>query len=136
LSDSAKQRVDFVEFVAKQRVVSIRPRLFYWHREGGRPGEIDYVIQLEGRVDPVEIKSGTAGAMKSLHQFMADGGLEHAVRIDRNPPSVMEVDVATTQADRARYTLLSIPPYLLHRLPELFRDLASRSRRRKRPAHR
>lgn len=95
------------------------PRLFYWHREGGRPGEVDYVVALGGRVLPVEIKSGSAGAMKSLHQFMADKGLDLAVRVDANPPSSMTVNVATTQGDRARYTLLSLPLYLLHRLPDL-----------------
>lgn len=95
------------------------PRLFYWHREGGRPGEVDYVVALGGRVVPVEIKSGSAGAMKSLHQFMADKRLELAVRVDSNPPSSVTVDVATTQGDRAQYTLLSLPLYLLHRLVEL-----------------
>ena len=77
------------------------------------------MVALGGRVVPVEIKSGSAGAMKSLHQFMADKRLELAVRVDSNPPSSMTVDVATTQGDRARYTLLSLPLYLLHRLVEL-----------------
>lgn len=48
------------------------PALFYWQRTGGRQGEIDYIIQHGDRVVPVEIKSGAAGRMKSLHQFMAD----------------------------------------------------------------
>lgn len=73
------------------------------------------MVALGGRVVPVE-SSRDAGAMKSLHQFMADKGLELAVRVDSNPPSSMTVDVATTQGDRARYTLLSLPLYLLHRL--------------------
>ncbi len=105
------------------------PRLYYWHREGGRPGEVDYVVELEGRVVPLEIKAGSSGAMKSLHQFMADKRSTLAVRVDANPPSVMEVDVLTTQSDRARYTLLSLPLYLLHRLPELAPGLGRRSGR-------
>jgi hypothetical protein len=46
------------------------PELFFWKREGGRPGEVDDVVQIGGRIVPVELKAGAAGSMKSLHQFM------------------------------------------------------------------
>ena len=95
------------------------PELFYWQREGGRPGEIDYLLQTGGRIVPVELKSGATGAMKSLHQFMADKGLDVAVRCDGNPPSLMPVAVKTTQGDPVAYRLLSVPPYLLGRVEEL-----------------
>jgi hypothetical protein len=95
------------------------PDLFYWQREGGRPGEIDYLIALGGRIVPVELKSGAAGSMKSLHQFMLERRLDLAVRCDANPPSVMDVAVRTTQGEPVAYRLLGVPPYLLHRLPEL-----------------
>lgn len=89
------------------------PRLYYWQREGGRPGEIDHLIQDHGRVIPIELKSGAAGAMKSLHQFMADKRLDLAVRIDRNPPALQAMAVRTTQGDQAHYQLLSLPLYLV-----------------------
>lgn len=89
------------------------PELFYWQREGGRPGEVDYLVVAEGRIVPVELKSGAAGSMKSLHQFMFDKHLDLAVRCDANPPSLMDVPVATTRGDRVSYRLLSLPPYLL-----------------------
>lgn len=44
----------------------------YWQRTGGRQGEIDYILQHGSHILPVEVKSGAAGAMKSLHQFMAE----------------------------------------------------------------
>jgi uncharacterized protein len=93
--------------------------LFYWQREGGRPGEIDYVLELAGRIVPVELKAGASGAMKSLHQFMHEKRLELAVRFDTNPPSATVVDVRTTQGDPVRYRLLSLPAYLTFRLPAL-----------------
>ena len=102
------------------------PELFYWQREGGRPGEIDYLFQATGRIVPVELKSGTAGAMKSLHQFMFDKGLTLALRLDENPPSVMKVDVKTTQGDRVRYRLLGLPIYLAFRAPELLASVPRR----------
>jgi uncharacterized protein len=95
------------------------PQLHYWQREGGRAGEVDYLFEDDGGIVPLELKAGSAGSMKSLHQFMADRALLLAVRVDRNPPSFLEVDVRTTQGDSARYGLLSLPFYLLHRLPEL-----------------
>jgi predicted AAA+ superfamily ATPase len=95
------------------------PRLFFWQREGGRPGEIDFVIQAGGRIVPIELKSGASGAMKSLHQFMFDKKLDVALRIDENPPSLATIDVATTQGNPVRYRLLSIPIYLAWRAIEL-----------------
>lgn len=95
------------------------PRLFYWQREGGRPGEIDYLIQSGGRVVPIELKAGASGAMKSLHQFMFDKKLRFAVRIDDNPPSLSTIDVTTTQGDHVRYRMLGLPIYLAWRAIDL-----------------
>jgi predicted AAA+ superfamily ATPase len=88
------------------------PGLFYWQRTGGRQGEIDYIIQNRNCVVPVEIKSGTAGSMKSLHQFMADKNLDLAVRFNANLPSIEQINVKTTQGDPISYILLSVPLYL------------------------
>jgi predicted AAA+ superfamily ATPase len=102
------------------------PELFYWQREGGRPGEIDYLLQTGGRIVPVELKSGTAGAMKSLHQFMFDKHLSLALRIDENPPSLMHVVVKTTQGDAVRYRLLGLPVYLAGRAAEILAEMPKR----------
>ncbi|MCP4690138.1 MAG: DUF4143 domain-containing protein, partial [Desulfobacterales bacterium] len=71
------------QFVGQQlraaRAPLMEPELFYWQRIGGRQGEIDYIIQHGARVVPIEVKSGPAGAMKSLHQFMAEKRLDFAV---------------------------------------------------------
>ena len=100
------------------------PRLFYWQRKGERPDEIDFLIQTDGRIVPIEIKSGTSGAMKSLHQFMFDKKLRFAVRIDENPPSLAPIDVTTTQGDPVRYRLLGLPIYLAWRAIEIAASIA------------
>jgi hypothetical protein len=51
---------------------------------------------------------------------MYDKRLSGAVRLDRNPPTVQDVTVKTTQGDPVRYRLLSLPHYLTWRLPELW----------------
>lgn len=88
------------------------PQLFYWQRTGGRQGEIDYILQDGNHIVPVEVKSGAAGSMKSLHQFMAEKKLKMAVRLDANPPSVNEMSVKTTRGQSVKYRLLSLPLYL------------------------
>ena len=92
------------------------PHLFYWQRTGGRLGEIDYIIQHGNRVVPVEVKSGSAGSMKSLHQFMAEKRLDFAVRCNTNQVSLENIRVKTTMGKPVSYRLLSIPVYLTERL--------------------
>jgi predicted AAA+ superfamily ATPase len=101
------------------------PQLFYWQRTGGRQGEIDYVIQHGNRVVPVEVKSGSAGSMKSLHQFMAEKRLNSAVRININQPSVENIRVKTNQGIPVSYRLLSLPVYLTERLEDLLEQALS-----------
>jgi predicted AAA+ superfamily ATPase len=103
-------------------------QLFHWRREGGRSGEIDYLLELHGMILPVEVKSGAAGAMKSLHQFMHDKQLPLALRLDRNPPSQQVMAVSTTQGQAVRYSLLNLPHYLCAFLGEM--DLGSPSQMR------
>ena len=95
----------------------------HWRREGASSAEIDYLVEVGGRVVPIEIKSGAAGAMKSLHQFMYEKALPVAVRLDRNPPSLQDVDLKTTRGQRVRYQLLNLPHYLAGHLPRLLEEL-------------
>ena len=55
--------------------------LFYWHREAtNSTAEVDYLTQLNDTVLPIEVKSGTRGAMKSLHMLMAEKKLSLGIR--------------------------------------------------------
>jgi len=99
-------------------------QLFHWRREGGRSGEIDYLLDIHGAILPVEVKSGAAGSMKSLHQFMHDKRLPLALRLDRNPPSLQAMQVTTTQSHKINYSLLNLPHYLCGFLGDIIADLA------------
>lgn len=98
---------------------TMEPRLYYWQRSGGRQGEVDYLVENGGAILPVEVKSGSSGSLKSLHQFMFDKQLSCAVRLDRNPPSLQPMDLLTTKGDRARYSLLNLPHYMVSQIPRL-----------------
>lgn len=48
-----------------------KKQLFYWHREKrGSSAEVDYVIEMNGKPVPVEVKSGSTGKMQSMHRFL------------------------------------------------------------------
>ena len=64
--------------------------LFYWHREAANStAEVDYLMQLNDSVLPIEIKSGTRGAMKSLHMLMAEKSLSLGIRTSQENPSIL-----------------------------------------------
>ncbi|MBN1983329.1 MAG: ATP-binding protein [Chitinivibrionales bacterium] len=104
------------------------PQLFYWQREGGRPGEIDYLVQLNSTIVPIELKSGAAGSMKSLHQFMFDKKLDLALRFDRNPPSQCDLQLTTTQGDAVSFRLCSLPLYYAGFSEKMLIDLCNNDR--------
>lgn len=47
--------------------------LTYWLR-GGRAAnaEVDFVMAFEGKIIPLEVKSGGRGSLRSLHQFVGE----------------------------------------------------------------
>lgn len=101
----------------------INPELFYWvSSKKGSEAEIDYILAHQQHIIPIEVKAGKTGTMKSLHQFMANKKLKLAVRINADIPSIVEVDVQTNLGDRACYTLISIPFYLIGQLHRLLDD--------------
>jgi len=95
----------------------IEPNLYCWHREEpGSNAEIDYVIQHENQVIPIEIKAGSTGSLKSLHLFMGLKKLSLALRINSDYPSKTKVNVKDGKGNEVSYDLLSLPFYLLGQL--------------------
>jgi hypothetical protein len=98
----------------------IEPKLHYWTREkSGSEAEIDYLIQDNMRIIPIEVKSGSTGTLRSLHTFMQLKNLNIAVRINADYPSITTVNIKNHASVTINYQLLSIPLYLtqqIHRL--------------------
>ena len=60
----------------------VRPDLFYWHRQSpSSNAEVDYLIQNEQNILPIEVKAGTKGQMQSLHRFMEEKGSTKGIRV-------------------------------------------------------
>ena len=50
-------------------------KLYYWNRmKKGSTAEVDFVISRGGKLYPVEVKSGAAGKMRSMHQLLSEYG--------------------------------------------------------------
>lgn len=98
----------------------VEPALYYWQREErGASAEIDYLIEHNGYVIPVEVKAGSTGSLKSLHYFMHEKKLSIAVRINDDLPGITPIMTKLNDGRDVAYTLLSIPFYLvgqIHRL--------------------
>jgi len=55
--------------------------LYYWQREkGGSTAEVDYVVQREQEIVPVEVKAGTKGAMQSMFLFLNEKQRPYGIR--------------------------------------------------------
>ena len=102
---------------------SVNRELTYWTRESkSSNAEVDFVIALNGRIVPIEVKAGAKGSLRSLHQFMAEKPAKLAVRFDAGPPSAQTVHATVQREGKStpiQYRLVSLPLYLVERLFEL-----------------
>jgi predicted AAA+ superfamily ATPase len=57
------------------------PQLHFWHRESkSSTAEVDFLIQQDDKIIPIEVKSGKSGKMQSLHLFMNEKQSEYGIR--------------------------------------------------------
>ena len=92
-----------------------QPRsLAFWTREGHAQSnaEVDYVVPTTAGVRPVEVKSGAAGSLKSLHSFLAQADTDEGIRLLAATGGVEDLEVAVAGAQSLRYRLRSLPLYL------------------------
>ncbi len=94
------------EFLAYQDP-SLPAHLYYWNREKkSSMAEVDYVIALQNKIYPIEVKAGKTGRLKSLQIFMQEKESNIGIKISQEPLSF-------------KNNILSIPFYLISELPRL-----------------
>lgn len=85
--------------------------LFYWSRDKkGSEAEVDFVINIDTQIFPIEVKSGTTGRLKSMRLFMEEKKCNLGVRVAQLPLSFHD-------------GVLSLPFYLIAELPRLIRAI-------------
>ncbi len=110
LSDLWRGRI--AEHIVGQELIcmneSVLAERIYWRRDAqGSDAEIDFVIPYNSLLIPVEVKSGYASKMKSLHLYMNAASHNFAVRIWQNELSVDDIETH----DGKNFRLLNIPFY-------------------------
>jgi len=96
---------------------SIVNDLYFWTPEKiDATAEVDYILPYNGRLIPIEVKSGSMGKLRSLHQFIDSAPRLIAVRVYQGEYLVQKAKTASGK----EFTLLNLPFYLDHRIvPEL-----------------
>jgi predicted AAA+ superfamily ATPase len=102
-----------IEHLVGQEIISYQhfplDKLNYWVREkNSSQAELDYVIPYEGKVIPVEVKSGSAGKIKSLSLFINEATIHYGIRFYAGE---LTVNTLKTADDKTFY-LLNLPYFL------------------------
>lgn len=101
----------------------IDPSLYYWTRNAqGASAEVDYLIQHQLDIVPIEVKAGSEGKLRSLHQFMHEKHWPRAVRFYAGRALSSQMNVKTPQGHEVSYQLLSLPAYLTEQVHRLLRE--------------
>jgi predicted AAA+ superfamily ATPase len=98
------------------------PALTYWYRDKvGASAEVDYLYLLNGQLIPIEVKAGSSQKIQSLYVMIDElmqlnpTTIPHAIRVYSGPLTVQKMSTPKEN----QFTLISLPYYLLFRLPEL-----------------
>jgi Predicted ATPase (AAA+ superfamily) len=106
------------ELISVQSISAHMPN--FWVREKAQSNaEVDLLYTYGKLVIPIEIKSGSTGSLKSLHQFIEAADHPYAIRIYGG---VFKVEQAVTP-NKKPYLLMNLPYYagtVLHQYVEWF----------------
>jgi len=84
-----------------------RGELYYWHREGkNNNAEVDYLVESDEGIIPIEVKASNSGAMQSLRCFMALKKCKVGIRISADYLSL-------------KNNILSVPIYAVSQIQRL-----------------
>jgi len=96
----------------------------YWMRnKRGSTAKVDFIIVFDGKIIPVEVKSGHNAHLKSIHQFMNDTNHDIAIRIWSGNYNIDKV----TTVNGKEFRLINLPYYMISALPQILNNIVSGS---------
>ena len=121
IQDAWRGRI--AEQIVAQELIAIdyrvsNKRTFWVRDKKGSQAEVDFVIQYDNKLIPIEVKSGHNAKLKSLHSFMEKTNHSIAVRVWSNPFSIDKVTTSTGK----EFTLYNIPFYYVGILEKLLQN--------------
>lgn len=79
------------QFVGQEFATSTNNQLYYWARDAKNSNaEVDYLVVLEGKVFPVEVKDGPSGKLRSLHLYRETYQTSYSVVFHSGPKGILE----------------------------------------------
>ena len=113
------------QFVGQQLLCNapsfVDPQLFYWTREARNANaEVDFVINCQQEILPVEVKAGKTGTLRSAFQFLREKRRRCAVRFHTGPPVLEEIKLPGEAETSVQF--LSLPLYLVGQSDRLLRE--------------
>ncbi len=126
LSETYRGRI--AEHITGQELLclseSVLFKLNYWTRDkSASSAEVDFIWPYREFLIPVEVKSGKAGKLRSLHQFIDRTPHSYAVRVYSGKFGIVSARTLSGKTFR----LMNLPFYLLNRLPACLELMISRS---------
>jgi uncharacterized protein len=116
LTDIYRGRI--AEHITGQELLSINYTMtrqnHFWTKEKSSNAEVDYVFQYNGMIIPVEVKSGKAGKLRSLNEFMEFAPHPYAIRVYSDK---LVITKSVTRTGKS-FFLLNLPFYLVHKIME------------------
>lgn len=108
------------QFVGQHMVHLTRPavpaELHYWLREGkANNAEVDYLVESDSGIIPVEVKSGKSGRLRSIKEFLDRHDSPTGIRFDTNPFSILSIDAA----ENRQHKVVSLPLYAVATLEQI-----------------
>ena len=109
-----------IPHIIYQELISLHTREdkkpYFWLRDKAQASaEVDLVIQYQNKIIPIEIKSGSTGKLKSLHEFIERSNHSYAIRLYAG---MFSVEKHKTPKQKKPYILMNLPYYLGTKLSE------------------
>ena len=117
-------RGKIAEQVVAQELLALDSRVSnvrdYWVRnKKDSEAEVDFVLQFDNQVIPIEVKSGHNSKLRSIHAFMNEAPHTLAVRVWSQPFSIDEI---TTNQGK-QFKLINLPFYYVGRIKEILNSI-------------
>ena len=99
------------------------PELAYWlNDKDSQKGEIDFLVERHQQIFPVEVKSSSAGKLKSLFYFCHKTNWKKAILFSAKPFSVNQVNHRIMN-DKVEIILINIPLYQVESVGQILDEL-------------
>lgn len=96
---------------------SVTEQRYCWSKQKSE-AEVDFEYLYDGKVFPIEVKSGHNAHLRSLHQFMDACPHDIAIRVWSQP---LQKDIVKTPKGK-QFTLYNIPFYLVGMIPSVLKN--------------